>query len=204
MVKPNNYNSTSVDGDFIVLPADGYVCQILGIEETVSQNSGKEMLKVALDICEGDYAGFFQMKWKEKKLGAENPSTVKYPSDGIAYIVTEDANGNCSKRFKGFCTALEDSGIEVWGANDEFLIGNVKNAKVGVIFRREESEYNGKTYWNTKPMTFRSVQRIEDGDYTIPDDKYLEKPIGFNPYTPTVPPTVETDSFSAAEDDIPF
>ena len=194
MRKPNNYANTTAAGDFKKLPAGGYVCQILKAEETKS-STGKPMLKLALEICEGEYAGFFQLLWREKKLGSERPTEVKYPNEGMAYILTEDQEGNCSRTFKALCTALEESGTKVWSEKDELM--PLKDAKVGVIFRREEDSYNGRTFWKTRPIGYRSVKRILDGDFTVPEDKYLPNNItgtGFQ----------SVDSFSAAEDDIPF
>ena len=194
MRKPNNYANTTAPGDFKRLPAGGYICQIIKAEETRS-SKGNPMMKVALEIDEGEYAGFFGNLWRELKLSSDRPSEVKYPNEGIAYIVTVDRDGNCSKSFKGFCSALEDSGTQVWSDKDELL--PLKGAKVGVIFRREENEYNGRTFWKTKPIGFRAMQRILDGDFTVPDDK----PLG-NPYAGTG--FESADSFAAAEDDIPF
>ena len=58
MNKPNDYDSAPmfVEGE---LPPGGYVCHVKKIEETTSK-SGNAMPKIALDIYEGQYAGFYQ------------------------------------------------------------------------------------------------------------------------------------------------
>ena len=77
----------------------------------------------------------------------------------------------------------------------------MKNAEVGVIFQNVEQEYNGKTYWRATPWGFRSIESIAMDDYFIPDDKPLPVTYGTG-FTPTS--SGNDDSFSAAEDDIPF
>ena len=70
----------------------------------------------------------------------------------------------------------------------------MKDALVGIVFRREEHEWNNVTNWRTTPWRFRSVPSIESGSYTVPEDKPLVKAAELE----------NIDSFSAAEDDIPF
>ena len=167
MKKPNNYANTTTESK--KLPAGGYICKIVACKETESK-AGKPMLKIALEILEGEHRGFFAELWRDRKMAAF-PNEAKYPNEGTAYILTEDYEGNCSKSFKGFCTALEDSGNIVWNAQDE--LADLTGAVVGVLFRREENEYEGRTFWQTKPFSFRSVDRIRKGDYTVPEDKPL-------------------------------
>lgn len=198
--KPNDYAEVQVGGDYRTLPADGYKCQILKAE-IKDNRKGNPMIVLALEICEGDYAGFFQDKWQKKKNSSDKPNEVKYPNDGIIYTNIYDAEGNTSRNFKGLCTSLEEGGVTVWDDKDVLQIQNFKNAKVGVLFRREENEWNGKTFWQTKPCSFRSIATIESGDFKVPDEKPLVKsafPL------PSVEDISTVDSFSAAEDDIPF
>ena len=191
--KPKDYEDVHV-GEYRILPADGYICRILKAEECKSK-AGKAMIKVAFDITEGDYAGYFTDMFQNWKALAKDPSEVKWPFNGTKWILLLDNEGATNRDFKSFCTALEDSGTEVW-KNDTFDAARLKDAKVGIIFRREQNEYAGATYWRTVPWGFRSVKTIEEGNFNIPDDKPLApKQTGFD----DIP-----DSFSTAEDDIPF
>lgn len=190
--KPKDYDDVKV-GEYRTLPAGGYVCRIMKAEETKS-SKGKDMLKIAFDICDGDYTGFFMESFTNRKAAAEGPGSVKWDFSGTKWILFYDSEGNTNRDFKAFCTALEDSGTEVW-RGDVLDVNNLKDATVGIIFRREEHEYNGKTSWRTVPFRFRSVRAIEAGDFRIPEDK----PIVSNSEFAAV-----VDSFSAAEDDIPF
>lgn len=192
MRKPNNYENTVTEPK--KLPAGGYVCQILACEETKSK-AGADMLKVAFEIAEGEYKGFFAELWQNKKMAAF-PDEAKYPREGTDYILTSDADGNCSRKFKGFCTALEDSGATVWVRNE---LADLEGARVGVIFRREETEYNGRSWWQTIPMSYRSVDTIREGKYKVPEDKPLPAPAYPQYQQPAAP-----QGFTAVTEDIPF
>ena len=109
--KPNDYDSVRV-GDYRILPAGGYVCRIMKAEETKS-GTGKEMLKVAFDICDGEYTGYFMDQFNGRKAAAENPKEVKWPFSGTKWILIYNNEGKTNRDFKSFCTALEDSGTEV-------------------------------------------------------------------------------------------
>lgn len=188
--KPKDYDDVRV-GDYRILPADGYVCTILKAEETTS-STGKDMIKVAFDIADGEFAGYFKDMFDSWRASAEDPKSVKWPFTGTKWILLLDNEGKTNRDFKSFCTALEDSGVDVW-KNDVFDAASLKGAKLGIIFRREEQEYNHATSWRTVPWGFRSVKTIEEGSFSVPEDKPLpQKTI------------TEADSFSAMEDDIPF
>lgn len=194
--KPNNYDDVRV-GDYKILPAGGYICRIIKAEETQSK-SGRDMLKIAFDICDGEFTGYFMDTFNGRKAAAEDPSTVKWPFGGTKWVMIYDNEGGTNRDFKAFCTALEESGTEVWDKNDNFLTSNLKNSEIGIVFRREEQEYMNQTSWRTVPFRFRSVKSIEEGNFSVPEDKPLPAPAyagtGFT----------ELDNFNAAEDDIPF
>ena len=189
--KPKDYDDVKVGGDFKILPAGGYVCEILKAEETRS-SAGKDMIKVAFDIADGEFAGYFKDMFDNWRASAEDPKSVKWPFTGTKWILLLNNEGKTNRDFKSFCTALEDSGVGVW-KNDVFDAASLKGAKLGIIFRREEQEYNHATSWRTVPWGFRSVKTIEEGSFSVPEDKPLpQKTI------------TEADSFSVMEDDIPF
>ena len=189
--KPKDYEDVRVGGDYRILPAGGYVCKILKAEEMES-SSGKPMLKIAFDIFEGEFENYFKENFESRKANAEEPKDVKWPFAGTKWILLYNNEGATNRDFKSLCTSLEDSGFEVW-KDDTFDTNNLKNAKVGIIFRREESEYQNSRSWRTVPFGFRSVKTIKDGNFNVPDDKPLaQKEFKIE------------DNFSAAEDDIPF
>ena len=188
--KPKDYDSIKI-GEPRILPAGGYICKILNAEETESRN-GKPMLKVSFDIDEGEYKGYFRDLFKGWKESSDDPATVKWPFTGTKWVMFYNSEGKTNRDFKSFCTALEDSGTKVW-INDTFDVNGLRGATLGMIFRREEHEYNNARSWRTVPVGFRSVKTIEDGNYNVPEDKPLPEPV-----------LTETDSFSALEEDLPF
>ena len=188
--KPKDYDDVRI-GEPRILPAGGYICKILKAEETESR-TGKPMLKVYFDIADGEFSGYFKEMFQNWKSLSDDPQSVTWPFTGTKWIMFFNSEGKTNRDFKSFCTALEDSGITVW-RNDTFDAGALKDANVGMIFRREEHEYNNARSWRTMPFGFRSVKTIEDGAYNVPEDKPLP------PQTYT-----ETDSFEALDEDLPF
>lgn len=174
ITKGSDYDQTRAFGDTIAFPPKGgYVCRILSAEEKNSKN-GKPMVHIAFDIIEGEYKDFFMNLFKRRKDDSENPSEVKYPFEGQSWVMVNDYEdpSKTSSKFKGFCTALEESGTVVWNG-DTFMTGNLKGAEVGIIFQNTESEYKDKRTWRALPWAFRSKQKIIDGDFTVPKDKAL-------------------------------
>ena len=201
--KMSDYDQTSAFGqsEFKPLPKGGYICRVIKAEETQS-STGKPMLHIAFDIIEGDYTGYFMTLFQTRKKKNDDPlKEIKYPFEGQKWIMLQDYEDpkKTSRQFKGFCTAVEDSGTEIWNLNGELDLERVKGAEVGIVFQDVESEYNGESYWRAQPWGFRSIESIAMGDYFIPDDKPL--PVTYNS---GFQPATSADSFNAAEDDIPF
>lgn len=188
--KPKDYDNVRV-GEPRILPAGGYICKILKAEETTSR-TGKPMLKVFFDICDGEFDGYFKDMYQNWKAASDDPQSVKWPFSGTKWILFYDNEGKTNRDFKSFCTALEDSGITVW-RGDTFDVGALKDANVGTIFRREEHEYNNARSWRTVPFGFRSVRTVEEGTYNVPADKALPEPV-----------LSDTDSFEQLDEDLPF
>lgn len=190
MRMPNGYNETQEYGNYRVLPPGGYVCVIKNVAEHTA-SSGKEMLKVSLDIAEGDYRGYFMEQYQLRRLSADDASTVKWSNDGTKYVSVLDQKGSCSRDFKTFCACLEDQGIKVWSDSKELMMDNLRNQIIGVTFGREENEWNGKRTWHTKPKYFVRVDDIHSGNFSVPADKPLASEPAFEPY-------------AATSDDLPF
>lgn len=201
--KGSDYEQTSAFGqsEFKPLPKGGYICRIMMAEETIS-STGRPMLHIAFDIVEGDYKGYFTNLYHTRKKNNTDPlREIKYPFEGQKWIMLNDyENPNkTSRQFKGFCTAVEDSGTEIWNLKGELDLERVKGAEVGIIFQNVENEFNDKVSWRAQPWAFRSIEAIASGDYFIPEDKPLPAT-----YKSGFQPTTNADSFNAAEDDIPF
>lgn len=200
--KGNDYEQTSSYGvsEYKTLPKGGYICRIISAAEELKQ--GRQYLHVAFDIVEGEYTGYFMDLWRTRKRNnTDAAKEVKFPFEGQMWIpVNEwDDTKKTSRKFKGFCTAVEDSGNEIWGLDGNLDLTRVKDSEVGVIYQRVEDEYNGKTSWKTRPWAFRSISAIASGDYYVPDDKPYE-PKNSGGYASDSYPS----SFSATDDSVPF
>lgn len=166
MNKPNNYENTQAGGMYTPIELGGHVCQIIKVEEAVTR-TGKEMLKIYLNTAQSDK----QPQFYGQQYKADTRLAKKWGC--IYYLVTTDNMGNCSKSFKGFCTAVEssNSGFKIpWGNN--FCEG-LKNKAVGAIFGEEEYQDNwGDIKVSRKPFFFCDVERVPSA--RIPNKRTLD------------------------------
>lgn len=191
MDKPKDFDTAKAWGEYEPLPAGGYVCEIIGVDETMSR-TGKKMIKIAVDIAEGDEKGRFMESYK-----ADSREFKKWPNGAVVYQLTEDQDGNTHGRFKQFTECVIDSnnGFEIkWGKEFGACF---KGKLIGVVFGREqyESQQDGKLKWSTKPQFFKTVQEIRDGRFKVPEDKLLNAK-NTNP--------TEAGFGPISDDDIPF
>lgn len=139
--------------------------QIKQVEETKS-STGKPMIKVMFDFAKNDeQAGYMMTEYKN-----DIRPDKKWPHVGTAYILTEDGDGNCSRKFKSFITSFEKSnGCEaVWG--DKFA-AQFKNKLIGGVFGEVENEYNGKVSMRHELRWFCADDKVESAG--VPDPRYL-------------------------------
>lgn len=165
MRKPNNYDNTQTGGEFEPLKLGGHVCKIIKLEETKS-STGKDMLKIALDIAEGEQVGYYRNQFNndamsEKKWGC------------MAYVLVEDNEGNTNKQFKSFCESVEKSngGFAIkWGEDFSTQFGG---KLVGGVFGREQYlNGNNELKFSTKCRYFTTADRARKG-IEAPKDKLL-------------------------------
>ena len=171
MQKPADFDNVQAFGEFKPLPAGGYVCRIMAVEETAARTSGAPMIKISLDIAEGQYKDYFANLYK-----SSTKTDKKWSPGAIVNQLVYDASGaNTTNRgFKTFTTSVCESnpGFNiVWG---EGFFACFKGKLVGVLFGREEYVgTDGKNHWSTKALNFRSVKTIHDGSFETPADKPL-------------------------------
>lgn len=186
MKKPNNYDTTQAQGDYEPLKLGGHVCKIAKLEETKSK-AGKDMLKIALDIAEGEQKDYYKQQFEkdtrnDKKWGC------------VAYILVEDKDGNTNRAFKTFTESVEKSngGFAIkWG---EDFAKQFKGKFVGGVFGREEYlNSNNESKFSTKCRYFTTIDRVKKG-IDAPKDKLL---VG----STSSPATENTDD---DDDDMPF
>lgn len=139
MRKPNNYENTQAQGEFVPVELGGHTLVIKQVEERMSRTN-KPMIVVFFDFAPGDkQAGYFAESFKN-----DIRPDKKWPNQGTNYILTEDNDGNCSRSFKTFLTCVEHSnnGFETqWGDN---FGQQFKNKLVGGVFGIQMDFYNGR------------------------------------------------------------
>ncbi len=162
ITKPEGYDAAKVvTGERQELPAGGHVLKIMGAKETLSKKQ-KPMLELLLDVAEGEHKDFFMKAYRadtreEKKWGCKYYQMLTPESAGF---------------FKGLVQDIEKSNNFTWDFDEQKLKGKL----IGMLFRREEyQKTKGGTAFSTKPFQPRSVQVIRSGEFTIPEDKLLNK-----------------------------
>ena len=196
MKKPSNYDNTKASGEYIPPKTGGHHMIIKKVEETESK-AGKEMIIVFFDFAAGDV----QPKYFMNEFQNDIRPDKKWPRAGRQYILTTDSDGNCSRSFKTFITAVEKSnnGFKTeWG--DKFA-QQFKNKKIGGVFGKVENEYQGKTTMRAELRWFCADDKADNA--AVPNPKYLQN------HNKTAPaPATDNSGFmdipSDVEDEIPF
>ena len=165
--RPNNWNEVREFSDSQKLPVDAYVCKIRKV--AILNNGHGDQLCLLLDIHEGEFAGFYDNDFKNNTNQNKNWKGVLR-----MWLPKDDGSEKdewTKSSFKGMVTAFERSnpGYQ-WNWDESSLVGKL----IGVLFRNEEWEWEGKSGWTVRPFKAISVDRVRDGDFTLPADKLLK------------------------------
>lgn len=194
MNKPGDFDKVRAYEERRKLPAGGYVCEIKRAEECKS-SGGRDMVKLALEICEGEYKGYFFDEYTRAKQFKDD---AKWPYEGTKWQMVFDRDGNTDRTFKGLITSIEAENVKVqW---DDRFAKSITGAKVGVLFGEEEAEYNNIVYWRTVPKFFCTCEDVRTGNFRTPKKKPLERVDSLAAFRAPAP----ADTFTAVEEDIPF
>lgn len=162
MRKPNNYDDTKAQGEFIPVELGGHRLVIKEVTEMKSK-SGKDMIKVCFDFAKDDkQPGHFEQMFKD-----DIRPEKKWPNQATQYIITEDEDGNCSRSFKTFITCVEHSNnrFEVKWVDD--FGKQFKGKLIGGVFGPQMDYYNGREIEKRVLRWFVSIDKVDDA--TIPD-----------------------------------
>ena len=203
MQKPNDYEQVQAYGEFTPLKLGGHICRIMQVEETRS-TTGKDMLKISLDIAEGDQKGYFEQQYK-----SDTRSDKKWGC--VVYQLIHDANGGTNRGFKSFVTSAENSNPNFKAAWPNNFAACFKDKLIGGVFGREQYlNQAGEKKLATKCFFFRSADAIRAG-VEVPEDRLLPENSGYNTgYAPGYMPVPGTDGFmnipdgSIGNDELPF
>lgn len=194
--RPKNWDNVQAFSDRPKLPVGAYVCKVKQV--AIQSTDYGDQLCILFDIADGEYAGFYQ-----DEFDANQQQEKKWKGVLRQFIPKDDGSEKdewTKSSFKGMITAFENSNRGyVWDWNEKTLAGK----EVGIIFRNEEWEYNGKTGWTVRPFRATSVDSVQDGDYTLPKDKPLKNRPSDN-YNEA--PTTQSGFTTLDEDDgeLPF
>ena len=178
---------------FDVLPAGGYIAKIIEVDDREWSGHAEPAHMIHMDIAEGEHMGIYKKN---------NACSDK--DRWLGYWFAEPMAGSPEwllSKVGGIQTSRAES-------NDNVNLGDPrlwKGKLVGVVVGDEEYESNSGTVY-TRPYVnyICSTGRIRKGEnqpggYKIPKLKKLEAPAPRPLASAELP-----DSFSAAEDDIPF
>ena len=166
----NNYDTTQTISARAQLPVGAYICQIFKAEEKVYTSPKGEWhkLEVSFDISEGEHKDFYANDYR-----SQSGEDKKWKGVLRMNIPTDDgseADGWAKRSFKTNILAIEESNNGYhWDWNEAQLKGKT----VGIVFRSEEWEYNGKRGWRTAPFKMVPAADVKSGNIKIPDPKPL-------------------------------
>lgn len=154
--------------EYEALPKGAYVIKFLSVKEEANKSGNGTHLKIAFDIAEGDYKGFYKSAFEN-----DTREDKKWPSDGTLRITApeDDSEQWIVDNFNKFMTAVEDSNENYhWNWNEATL----KDKVVGAKFCIEQTEYDGKIWDHTKAKWFIAADRVRSGKFgKLPNDKLI-------------------------------
>ena len=166
--RPNNWNEVKEFNDRQKLPLGAYVCKVK--RAAVQANEFGEQLCIVFDIVEGEFSGFYNDDFKNN-----NSENKKWKGVLRLFVPKDDGSEKdewTKRSFKGMVTAFEKSNPGYkWNWDEASLTGKL----IGILFRNEEWEYDGKTGWTVRPFRAISVDSVRSEDFRLPNDKPLKK-----------------------------
>jgi hypothetical protein len=161
------YNKNARRKIFETLPKGAYVVKIIGVKQE-KWPSGDEVLRIAFDIAEGEYKGFYQ-----KQFDVNTNEDKKWPFDAVfsLNVPNDKSQDYVWTNWNTFFADLEDS-------NNGFAFnGDVKKLKDKVIggkFHIEQREYKGNVYDHTKFKWSCIADDVRSGNVgKMPNDKLV-------------------------------
>ena len=182
--------------DFRGLPIGAYECVIKDARLNHNEETGKNTLKISIDIASGEYKDYFL-----KAYETDTRVDRKWNNNAVRYLAYE---GDNVAFFKGFITTIENSNVGYTWDWDETKL---KGKKVCGVFQYEEYEkQDGTRGIKVRLSKFRSLDKLKDievsdsikmldGSYVSYDDYMERKEDKFADFK---------DSVEINETDLPF
>lgn len=154
--KPSNWNNVQAFSDRQKLPLGAYVCTIK--RAAVQRNDYGDQLCVLFDISAGEFAGYYDEDFKRNQR-----EDKKWKGVLRLWLPKNDGSDKdewTKSILKGFVTSVEESNRGyTWDWDEKSLA----KKEIGILFRNEQWEYNGKSGWAVRPFRAISVDSVEDG-----------------------------------------
>lgn len=192
--KPNNWNNVQAFTDRPKLPLGAYVCKVR--KAVVQSTNYGDQLCILFDIVEGNFQDFFK-----KDFDANQNADKKWKGVLRQWLPKDDGTDKdewTKSSFKGLVTSFENSnpGYQFdW--NEASLVGKV----VGILFRNEEWEYDGRSGWAVRPFKTISADSVRNNDFSLPKDKPLKNKSEGNYHDPLPLGTGGNSQWADLEDD---
>lgn len=160
---PGNWNTIEPihEGGRKRLPAGGYIARIKRVEK----DGARQFLRIEYDITEGDWAGYYADLYERAGFwGGTFVRSYKPRAAGF---------------FRGFLedVSASNNGVQLINERGEVDEQQLVGKALGVVLGLEEYEGNdGTIKTKLRVQTVLPVERIQTGDYTVPDIKRLERP----------------------------
>lgn len=160
--KPTDYDKTPASSGYEPPELGGHKLVIKQVSEKQSK-TGKPMIVVLFDFADDDkQPGYFS-----EQFANDIRPDKKWPNQATQYILTEDADGKCTRNFKTFTTCVEHSnaGFQVqWGNK---FCQCFKGKKIGGVFGEQMDYYNGEEKKKRVLRWFVSLDKVADA--AVPD-----------------------------------
>lgn len=166
--QPSNWNQVQEFTEKVKLPLGAYVCKVQNVRVD-SYDGNSAQLCICFDIAEGEYTGFYK-----REFDTNNSENKKFKGVLRIWLPKDDGTDKdewTKRTLKGVVTAFERSNIGYkWNWDERSLVGRM----IGILFRNEEWEYEGKSGWTVRPFRAISVDSVRNGDFALPEDKPLK------------------------------
>ena len=154
MEKIKDFEKVEAKGmdDFKGLPIGAYECVIKDARINHNEITGKNTLKISVDIASGEYKDFFKKSY-------ENDTRIdkKWNNNAVRYLAYEGENVSY---FKGFLTIVENSNVGYkWNWEESTLIDK---KLVGVFQYEEYEKQDGTKGIKVRLSKFRSLDKLKD------------------------------------------
>lgn len=204
MKKPQNWENVQAARERVPLPAGAYLIKIIDAKQedvTAKDDPGTvlfSVLKIGLDITEGEFAGYYQNDYS-----AQQKEDKRWKGVLRQYLPKDDGtekDGWTASALKALVEAVEESNP---GFHFDWDEKKLKGKVAGCLFRSEEWAFDGRTGWTTRPLKLISVETLRSGKYRLPKEKPLpenKRPVSID----IAPDNQDFTPVSADDEDLPF